>query len=97
MRSARQCRWAIRPGYVRIASPWTPGKDGSVPELELTRVAGGTPEVIRCPAEPLFGAEMAGLAEAVKAGEASRMTPRDSVATMRALDRWRAAVAAPQD
>jgi hypothetical protein len=29
---------------------------------------------------------------AVEVGEARRMTPRDSVATMRSLDRWRAAV-----
>jgi len=82
-------------GYVRVANPWTPGKDGSTPELVVSRVGGDAPEIIRCAAEPLFGAEVAALAEAVGVGEAPRMTPRDSVATMRSLDRWRAAVEAP--
>lgn len=82
-------------GYVRVANPWTPGKDSSTPELVLTRVGDDAPQIIRCAAEPLFGAEVAALAEAAAAGEAQRMTPRDSVATMRSLDRWRAAVNAP--
>jgi predicted dehydrogenase len=84
-------------GYVRIANPWTPGKDGSAPKLAVSRVGDDAPEVIRCGAEPLFGAEAAALAEAAAVGEARRMTPRDSVATMRSLDRWRAAVDASHE
>jgi predicted dehydrogenase len=79
-------------GYVRIANPWTPGKDGSTPQLVVSRVGSDAPEIIRCAAEPLFGAEVEALTEAVQVGEARRMTPRDSMATMRTLDRWRAAV-----
>jgi predicted dehydrogenase len=83
-------------GYVRVANPWTPGKGGSTPELVVSRVGGDGPQVIRCAAEPLFGAEVAALGGAVEVGEARRMTPRDSVATMRSLDRWRATVDAPR-
>jgi predicted dehydrogenase len=83
-------------GYVYIANPWTPGKDGSAPEFVVSRVGHDEPEVVRCAARPLFGAEAAALAEAVETGAAGSMTPRDSVATMRSLDRWRAAVEAGQ-
>jgi predicted dehydrogenase len=78
-------------GHVRIANPWTPGKGGSTPELVLSRVGCDDQEIIRCEAAPLFGAEVAALAAAVPAGAARQMTPRDSVATMRSIDRWHAA------
>jgi len=79
-------------GYVYVANPWTPGKDGSAAELVVGRVGDDPPEIIRCDTRPLFGAEAAALAEAITTGEAPQMTPRDSVATMRTLDRWRASV-----
>jgi predicted dehydrogenase len=84
-------------GYVHLPNPWTPGKGGSTGELVVGRVGADEPEIIRCPAEPLFGAEAAGLAAAIETGEAPQITPRDSVATMRALDRWRAVVDASAD
>ncbi|MCU1525933.1 MAG: putative oxidoreductase, aryl-alcohol dehydrogenase like protein [Microbacteriaceae bacterium] len=80
-------------GYLRIPNPWTPGKNGE-PQLVLHRV-GAEAETITTPALPLFGAEVSAVADAVERGESERITLRDSLATMRALDRWRAATAAP--
>jgi predicted dehydrogenase len=81
-------------GSVYIANPWTPGRDGSAAELVISRVGVDAPEIIRCETRPLFGAEVAALAAAIETGSARQMTPRDSIATMRSLDRWRAAVGA---
>ena len=79
-------------GYLRIPNPWTPGKDGKEPAVLLRRVGDDEARVLPCAAAPLFGAEIDALWEARDRGEAGVMSPRDSVATMRSLDRWRAGV-----
>ena len=89
-------------GYLRIKNPWTPGKDGAEPDVRLNRV-GADETPLSCPSVPLFGAEIDALWAAREQGsgqgrgpgEAGAMTPRDSIATMRTLDRWRAAVGSP--
>jgi predicted dehydrogenase len=79
-------------GYLRIDNPWTPGKDGSPAEIVRYHVDSDAPEIVKSPAEPLFGAEVAAVVGSLATGEASPITTRDSVATMSCLDRWRAAV-----
>lgn len=81
-------------GSVYVANPWKPGNDGSAARLVISRVGVDAPEVIQCETRPFFGAEAAALAEATGTGSAPQLTPRDSIATMRSLDRWRAAVGA---
>jgi len=76
-------------GHLRIPDPWRPGDDGSEPRLLLTRVGDAGPRVLTCASAPLFGAEIDALWAAREHGEAAAMSPRDSVATMRSLDRWR--------
>jgi predicted dehydrogenase len=83
-------------GFVYIANPWTPGKNGSAAELVISRVGVDAPEIIQCETLPLFGAETAALTAAIETGSAPQLTPRDTVATMRSLDRWRAAAYATQ-
>ncbi len=83
-------------GSVYLANPWTPGRDGSTAKLVISRVGVDAAEIVRCETRPLFAAEAAALAAAIETGSARQMTPRDSIATMRSLDRWRAAVAAPR-
>ena len=80
-------------GYLRIANPWTPGKDGSEPQVLLSRV-GEEIRMLPCATAPLFGAEADALWAARDQGEVTAMSPGDSVATMRSLDRWRAGVGA---
>lgn len=77
-------------GHIRVANPWTPGKDGRTPQLELTRLGDNEARVLPCATAPLFGAEIDAVWEAREQGEASAMSTRDSIATMRTLDRWRA-------
>lgn len=79
-------------GYLRIPNPWTPGKDGREPQVTLNRVGNDGPQVLPCASVPLFGAEIDALWRARDHGEVSAMSPRDSVATMRSLDRWRLGV-----
>jgi predicted dehydrogenase len=80
-------------GYLQVVTPWTPGKDGKAPQLMLNRVGEPTPRPLACSALPLFGAEIDALWRArCGDGEASTMSVRDSIATMRTLDRWRQAV-----
>jgi predicted dehydrogenase len=79
-------------GHLRIANPWTPGKDGREPQVMLSRVGGGDAQLLPCASAPLFGAEIDAVWEARERGEARAMSPRDSVATMRSLDRWRRGV-----
>jgi predicted dehydrogenase len=81
-------------GHLRIADPWTPGKEGREPVVLLSRVGDDQPRLLPCASAPLFGAEVDALWAARDRGEASAMSPRDSVATMRTLDRWRRAVGA---
>jgi predicted dehydrogenase len=78
-------------GHLRIANPWTPGKDGE-PQVLLSQVGDDEPRMLPCATAPLFGAEIDALWAARDRGEARVMSPRDSVATMRTLDRWRLAV-----
>jgi predicted dehydrogenase len=80
-------------GHIHVANPWTPGKDGHEPEVTLTRVGDGETR-LPCASAPLFGAEIDALWAARERGEACVMSPRDSVATMRCLDRWRLGVGA---
>jgi predicted dehydrogenase len=79
-------------GHLLIPNPWTPGKDGSEPTVMLSRVGDAEPRVLPVASAPLFGAEIDALWEARDHGEARAMSPRDSVATMRGLDRWRQGV-----
>jgi predicted dehydrogenase len=79
-------------GYLRVPDPWRPGEDGRGSQLLLSRVGDGEPRVLPCASAPLFGAEIDALWEARAHGEARAMSPRDSVATMRSLDRWRLGV-----
>jgi predicted dehydrogenase len=81
-------------GYVRIANPWTPGKEGRAPQVMLSRVGDNETRLLPAAAAPLFGAEIDALWAARDRGEARAMSPRDSVATMRSLDRWRRGVGA---
>jgi hypothetical protein len=60
--------------------------------VTLSRVGDDGPRLLPCASAPLFGAEIDAVWEARDRGEAPAMTPRDSVATMRTLDRWREAV-----
>ena len=76
-------------GHLHIANPWTPGKEGQVPQMTLSRVGADEIQVLRCGSAPLFGAEIDAVWAARDRGEAAAMSPRDSVATMRSLDRWR--------
>ncbi len=76
-------------GHLHIANPWTPGKGGHEPQVTLSRVGDDEPRMLPCASVPLFGAEIDSLWEARDRGEARAMSPRDSVATMRSLDRWR--------
>jgi predicted dehydrogenase len=78
-------------GYLRIKNPWTPGKDGQAPDVMLNRVGDGETR-LPCATAPLFGAEIDALWAARDHGAAAAMSPRDSVATMRSLDRWRRAL-----
>jgi predicted dehydrogenase len=77
-------------GHLRIPDPWRPGE----PQVVLSRVGDDEPRVLRCASAPLFGAEIDAVWEARDRGEARAMSPRDSVATMRSLDRWRLGVGA---
>jgi predicted dehydrogenase len=79
-------------GHLHIPSPWTPGKDGNEPTVMVSRVGDDEAQVVRCASAPLFGAEADALWEARELGQAPAMSPRDSVATMRSLDRWREGV-----
>jgi predicted dehydrogenase len=79
-------------GHLHIANPWTPGKGGPEPQVTLSRAGDDEPRALRCASVPLFGAEIDAVWEARDRGEARAMSPRDSVATMRTLDRWRAGV-----
>jgi len=81
-------------GHLHIANPWTPGKGGHEPQVTLSRVGDDEPRMLPCASVPLFGAEIDALWEARDSGEARAMSPRDSVATMRSLDRWRLGVGA---
>jgi predicted dehydrogenase len=76
-------------GHLHIANPWRPGHE---PQVTLSRVGDDGPRLLPCASAPLFGAEIDAVWEARDRGEAPAMTPRDSVATMRTLDRWREAV-----
>jgi predicted dehydrogenase len=80
-------------GYLHIANPWTPGKDGEESLVLLNR-AGDETRLLYCTPAPLFGAEIDALWAARDKGESSLMSPQDSIATMRTLDRWRHAVGA---
>jgi predicted dehydrogenase len=79
-------------GHLRIPNPWTPGKDGNEPTVMLSRLGDDEPRILPIASAPLFGAEIDALWEARDSGEARAMSPRDSVATMRSLDRWRGGV-----
>jgi predicted dehydrogenase len=81
-------------GHLHLANPWTPGKGGHEPRVTLSRVGDDEPRALPCASLPLFGAEIDAVWEARDRGEARAMSPRDSVATMRSLDRWRAGVGA---
>jgi predicted dehydrogenase len=81
-------------GYLRIANPWTPGKEGRAPQVMLNRVGDDEARLLPADSAPLFGAEIDALWAARGHGEAPAMSPRDSVATMRSLDRWRRGVGA---
>jgi predicted dehydrogenase len=81
-------------GYLRIANPWTPGKEGRAPQVMLSRVGDDEARLLPAASAPLFGAEIDALWAARGRGEAPAMSPRDSVATMRSLDRWRRGVGA---
>jgi predicted dehydrogenase len=81
-------------GHLHIANPWTPGKGGHEPRVTLSRVGDDEPRVLPCESVSLFGAEIDALWEARDRGEAPAMSPRDSIATMRSLDRWRRGVGA---
>jgi predicted dehydrogenase len=76
-------------GHLHIANPWTPGKAGVAPRVTLSRVGADEPQVLACGSAPLFGAEIDAVWAARDRGEAPAISPRDSLATMRALDRWR--------
>jgi predicted dehydrogenase len=81
-------------GHLYLANPWTPGRGGREPQVTLSRVGDDEPRTLPCASVPLFGAEIDALWEARDRGEVRAMSPRDSVATMRSLDRWRAGVGA---
>jgi predicted dehydrogenase len=81
-------------GHLSIPDPWTPGKDGKEPTVMLSRVGDDDAQVVRCASAPLFGAEVDALWEARDSGQALAISPRDSIATMRSLDRWRREVGA---
>jgi predicted dehydrogenase len=81
-------------GHLHIANPWTPGKAGHEPAVTLSRVGDDEPRMLPCASVSLFGAEIDAVWEARDRGEARAMSPRDSLATMRSLDRWRLAVGA---
>ncbi len=83
-------------GHVHLPNPWGPGKDGTAAELVLARVGELEPETLTCETAPLFGAEIDGLAAALEHGEASTISLRDSIATARALDEWRARIVASE-
>jgi predicted dehydrogenase len=77
-------------GHLRIPDPWRPDE----PQVVLSRVGDDGPRVLRCASAPLFGAEIDALWEARDRGSVCVMSPRDSVATMRTLDRWRLEIGA---
>jgi predicted dehydrogenase len=81
-------------GYLRIPNPWTPGKDEREPQVLLSRVGEDETRMLPCASAPLFGAEIDALWEARDRGQALAISPRDSLATMRSLDRWRLGVGA---
>lgn len=79
-------------GHIHVPNPWVPGKDGQTPRFTLTRAGDLEAQVFECAAAPLFGAEIDAVWEARARGEAGVMSMQDSIATMRALDRWRASL-----
>ncbi|HXL87465.1 MAG TPA: Gfo/Idh/MocA family oxidoreductase [Streptosporangiaceae bacterium] len=81
-------------GHLHIADPWTPGKGGREPRVMLSRAGDNEGRLLPCASAPLFGAEIDAVWDARDHGEARVMSPRDSVATMRSLDRWRRAAGA---
>ena len=81
-------------GHLHIANPWTPGKGGHEPRVTLSRVGDDEPRMLPCASRSLFGAEIDAVWEARERGAARAMSPRDSIATMRSLDRWRRGVGA---
>ncbi len=81
-------------GRIEIANPWAPGRGGVPAEMVLSRVGDGDTEIIVAETKPLFGAEIDAVAQSVGHGQASEISVADSIATMRCLDRWRAAVGA---
>jgi predicted dehydrogenase len=79
-------------GHIHVPNPWTPGKDGQKPQLVVRGVGDREARVVACNPAPLFGAEIDAVWEARESGEASALSPWDSIATMYGLDRWRAGI-----
>lgn len=81
-------------GRIEVTSPWLPGRIGTRARIILDR-AGSAPETIEPPLDTeVYTVEVDAVNASIRAGERSpAMMPwQDSLANMRTLDRWRAAV-----
>ena len=81
-------------GRITVPSPWLPGRIGTEARIVLERW-GSAPEVIEIPIEAdVYTLEVGAVNEFVRKGELdpSVLTWEESLANMRTLDRWRAAI-----
>jgi predicted dehydrogenase len=81
-------------GSITIPSPWLPGRMGSAAEIVVRR-QGGEPAVVAVPLDAdVYTVEVDAVNGFVHAGERSPsvMPWEESLANMRTLDRWRAAI-----
>jgi predicted dehydrogenase len=81
-------------GSITVPSPWLPGRIGSAAEIVVQR-QGTAPEVISIPPTPdVYTVEVDAVNRFIRKGERSPavMTWDESLANMRTLDRWRAAI-----
>lgn len=83
-------------GYLVVADPWLPGRDGGSPAIEVHRL-GADPEVIETGGDPLYALEADEVAAHLSAGEAPAMSWDDTLGNMTTLDRWRASIGLEYD
>ncbi len=88
-------------GRVTLTSPWLPGLIGATSEIVIER-CGSDPDVIDIPVERNpYTVEVDAIGGLIRSGATSspNMTPPQSLANQRTLDRWRSAVgmAGPQE
>jgi predicted dehydrogenase len=81
-------------GSITVPSPWLPGRIGSTAEIAVQRPSGAA-EVITIPMQAdVYAIEVATVDRSIIAGQRSPsvMSWDESLANMRTLDRWRAAI-----